>query len=110
MNDLKIIEPIQNNLKHFNSTDEFSIYYSKHKDELDNMTTQKLNKQFTINGYRITKLGTRDSDGKRIKGSICLKKVKDKNEDEIKNKIYQLELQVKAITETLNNIIEHINS
>ena len=70
MEDIKIIEPIKSGLNHFKTTDEFSIYYAKHKKEMNEMTTQKLNKLFKIEGYRITKIGTRDENGKRQQGNI----------------------------------------
>ena len=62
--DLKIIEPIHKPLHEFETPDEFNIYYHKHKDEMDKETTHLLNKKFSINGYRITK----------IKGVLCLKR------------------------------------
>ena len=62
---LKIIEPIKEYLKVFNSPDEFNIWYTKNKDEVDMLTTHKLNKMYKINGYRITK----------IKNVLMLKKI-----------------------------------
>ena len=53
---LKIIEPIRDYLKVFNSADEFNIWYTKNKDEVDSLTTHKLNKLYKIQGYRITKI------------------------------------------------------
>ena len=74
--DLKVIEPIKNYIKEFNSPVEFNLWYAKHKEEVDSLTTHKLNKMYLINGYRITK----------IKGELMLKvdrKIKEKEgEDE----------------------------
>ena len=53
---IKIIEPIKEFSKVFNSPDEFNLWYTKNKDEMDNMTTHKLNKLYKIEGYRITKI------------------------------------------------------
>ena len=64
---LKIIEPIRDYLKVFNSPDEFNIWFTKNKDEIESLTTHKLNKLYKINGYRITK----------IKGILMLKKSTD---------------------------------
>ena len=54
--DIKILEPIKNYLKEFNSIDEFNNFYTLNKEELDKMTTHKLNKMYHIKGYRITKI------------------------------------------------------
>ena len=56
-------------LKHLMS----SIYYHKHKDEMDKETTHLLNKKFSIDGYRITK----------IKGVLCLKRSTMKKKDDL---------------------------
>ena len=113
MEELKIIGKQQTNSKHFNSVDEFNLYYVKHKEELEQMTTQKLNKSFQIEGFRITKTNTRDNTGKRVKGEICLKPAQaDKQEqaaDPINQRIEQLEAKMKVLTSTVNKIIESIN-
>ena len=113
MDEIKIIEPIKTGLKQFKTTDEFSIYYAKHKDEMNQMTTQKLNKQFKIDGYRITKLGTRDDNGKRQQGSICLKKV-DQRLAATHNYDYAAEIarineRINELTQTVNSIISALN-
>ena len=130
MEDLKIIGSHQTESKHFNSIDEFNIYYVKHKAEMTDMTTQKLNKLFIIDGYRITKKGTRDADGKRVSGEICLKpthvehscagnrinstKLMNDNDDtkqfdSFASRIDQLEAKIKLLTDTVNKIIDHLN-
>ena len=79
--DLKIIEPIKNYLKEFKTVDEFNLWYSKNKDEIDSLTTHKLNKMYHIEGYRITK----------IKGKLCLKKDTKKDmKKEIKDEIIKI--------------------
>jgi len=60
MSVVKIIAPVGESKKSFNSTEDFSDYFNTHKDEMLQQTTQKLNKMFSVNGYRITKIGTRD--------------------------------------------------
>ncbi len=97
--ELKIIEPIQNYLKEFNTTDEFNLFYSKNKEQLDSETTHKLNKKYHIQGYRITK----------IKGELMLKKV---NEDEEKDdsEIMKIKDDIAKIKITLNDVINFINS
>ena len=114
MEDLKIIEPIKEGLNNFKTIDEFSIYYAKHKKEMIAMTTQKLNKQFKIEGYRITKIGTRDKDGKRQSGEICLKKIHklDKNINETQDiaaTIQRFDERLNALSQTVNSIINALN-
>ena len=115
--DLKVIEPIKNYLKEFKTVDEFNLYYSKNKDEIDSMTTHKLNKMYHIDGYRITK----------IKGKLCLKKweKKDKesnNENDhlefyeedvilsLRKEINYLKNEIEKLKITINSIINVINS
>ena len=96
--DLKIIEPIKNHLKEFKTVDEFNLYYSKNKDEIDSMTTHKLNKMYFINGYRITK----------IKGKLCLKKYVEKENDE-SCELNKMKKEIELLKSTINEIIKVIN-
>ena len=106
--ELKVIEPIKNYIKEFNSPVEFNLWYAKHKEEVDSLTTHKLNKMYHIDGYRITK----------IKGELMLKidrNVKDKtlNDEEsvdIHEEINELRNEIKNIKETLNKLIEYVNN
>ena len=106
--DLKVIEPIKNYIKEFNSPVEFNLWYAKHKEEVDALTTHKLNKMYHINDYRITK----------IKGELMLKKdpkLKDKEKeesanDEINDEINELRNEIKNIKDTLNKLIEYVNN
>lgn len=66
---LKIVEPIREYLKEFETVDEFNKYYIKHKSDIDSQTTHTLNKKYHIKGYRITK----------IKGDLQLKGVVKNN-------------------------------
>ena len=101
--DLKVIEPIKNYIKEFNSPVEFNLWYAKHKEEVDALTTHKLNKMYLINGYRITK----------IKGELMLKvdrKVKEETEEESRcEEINDLRNEIKNIKDTVNHLIEFIN-
>lgn len=53
---VKIIEPIRNYLKEFNTPEEFNNFYLVNKDALNQLTTHKLNKMYHVKGYRITKI------------------------------------------------------
>ena len=101
--ELKVIEPIKNYIKEFNSPVEFNLWYAKHKEEVDSLTTHKLNKLYKIEGYRITK----------IKGELMLKvdrHVKEKEEGESEDEINELRNEIKNIKETLNKLIEYVNN
>ena len=54
--EVKVIEPIKNYIKEFNTPVEFNLWYAKHKDEVDALTTHKRNIMYHIEGYRITKI------------------------------------------------------
>lgn len=103
--DLKVIEPIKNYLKEFKTVDEFNLWYSKNKEEVDKLTTHKLNKMYKIDGYRITK----------IKGVLMLKKWVEKDEKEIVSKaslrtesIEELRNEINEIRNTVNKIISFL--
>lgn len=79
---LKVINEIRDETKIFKTVEEFDIYYSKHKNEMNTHTTQYLNKVYKIDTndgeYRITKKNCKKVDGKITDGDIYLKKVKTK--------------------------------
>ena len=125
--EVKVIGPIKEYLKTFNTPDEFNLWYAKNKDEIDKITTHKLNKMYYIEGYRITK----------IKGVLCLKKAVKKQVDDsqndldlrdpqgkarpqidrenesaildIQNEIEQLKSDILAIKTAINDIVKAIN-
>ena len=98
--DLKIIKPVEKYVKEFESPEEFNVFYAKNKDEVDSQTTHKLNKQYHIKGYVITK----------IKGELCLKKpwIKKNNDQSSTVDFISLESRVKRLEETVNKIIDLI--
>ncbi len=95
--ELKIIEPIRKYSKEFNTPDEFNLWYSKHKREVDSMTTHKLNKLYHINGYRITK----------IKGTLMLKRFEKKEEPKQEK---NTEHEIEKLRDAVNSIIAYLNS
>jgi hypothetical protein len=86
--DMKIIERFQPDTINFETPEDFKEYLSENLEGLKEMTTQKLNKQFCINGYRITK----------IKGEISLRKIIDSNTNDSEF------IDANAIFEMLNNL------
>jgi hypothetical protein len=93
----KIIKPISLMIS-FEDQDEFFDYYNSHKTEMDSLTTHKLNKLFSIEGYRITK----------IKNVLKLKQVSISNNPTLRNEI--IENRISVLEDALNRIIEYINS
>ena len=98
--EIKVIEPIKNYLKEFNTPVEFNLWYAKNKDEVDKLTTHKLNKMYHIIGYRITK----------IKGELMLKEDKKVKNEEENDEIFELKAELEKIKETVNKIINFINT
>ena len=99
--ELKVIEPIKNYIKEFQTPDEFNLYYVKHKDEIDNKTTHILNKMYHINGYRITK----------IKNVLMLKKYDSQNDQKINSsEILEIKDEINKLKQTINNIIQYLHS
>ncbi len=62
--DIPILEAFQPDIIAFDTKEEFIEYLTENKEQLDAMTTHRLNKAFEIEGYVITK----------VKGVIGLKK------------------------------------
>ncbi len=53
-------------IRAFDSPDEFNTYYETHKSDIDNKTTNQLNKEFSVTGYKIAKRNMRTVDGRRV--------------------------------------------
>ena len=104
LTELKVIEPIRNYSKEFDTPDEFNIFYAKNKDEIDNQTTHKLNKLYHIKGYRIT----------RIKNILMLKKdyeIDNKTEKSSSNiRLEDIIKDIEMLKEKVDQIIEFLNS
>ena len=106
---LKVIEPIQIDVKTFQDKNEFEMFYNSHKNEFENCTTTKLNRMYKIPGYRIT----------RQKEVLCLKKDYTKNNkqesdddntqkfDELKDELTKMIEEVKLY---FNSEIAKINT
>lgn len=110
--DVKIIEPITHYIKEFDTPNDFDSWYKSHQEELDKLTTHKLNKMYHINGYRIT----------RIKGVLSLKKasrkecvITDNSENEqrfiaIENEISDMSEDIKNIKNALQSIQNYFSN
>lgn len=120
MSEIEILGKIQNYLKVFKSIDEFNLYYAKNKEEMDNMTTQKLNKLYLINvsddgnkkyiKYKITRKETRDETGKHQKGVLCLKQDTTKyKEENYVNEMKQFDESINDLKMKIEDMMMKIN-
>ena len=110
--EIKIIEKFSPDITEFENKEEFIEYLQDNKEEMDKLTTQKLNKMYHIKGYKITKL----------KGEICLKKdnttdSKDKNRDNTEMtkvletqsvEINELKQEIQTLKSALSNLINQL--
>ena len=103
---LKIIEPIRNYKENFKSPREFETFYNSHRNEMDSLTTQALNKLYHIDGYRITHRGS----------ELCLKSADTSTKislDTLASRVESLEEtyeKMRALLENLTNIVNSLSS
>ena len=105
---IEVIEPYNPQIVEFENVDEFNIYYSTHKDEFNNMTTQKLNTKYKIPGYRLTK---KANDLKLIKDYY--KRKEHSKIDNIKSNHYDETLDgevIKSLTDRITLIEKQIDN
>ena len=123
-NNIKIISKYSV-IKEFNTPEEFDKYYLKHKEEINNKTTNQLNKEYKIKDYKITKRNIKIIDNKKI-GDIYLKPIslkgatcytggtKGANENidnntvsgpEWANEIQEMKNKIDLLTESYNEIL-----
>ena len=118
-NNIKIISKYSV-IKEFNTPEEFDKYYLKHKEEINNKTTNQLNKEYKIKDYKITKRNIKIIDNKKI-GDIYLKPIslKRANENidnntvsgpEWANEIQEMKNKINLLTESYNEILNILNN
>ena len=115
-NNIKIISKYSV-IKEFNSPEEFDKYYLKHKEEMNNKTTNQLNKEYKIKDYKITKRNIKIIDNKKI-GDIFLKPIiKNNNGDidnnnliNINNEIQEMQNKINLLTDSYNEILNILNN
>ena len=52
--------------KIFDTPEEFNTYYETHKTDIDSRTTNQLNRELSVTGYKIAKRNIQVVDGKRV--------------------------------------------
>lgn len=101
-------------IKTFENIEDFNKYYSKHKEEIDSKTTNQLNKEYTIKGYKITKRNMRIVDGKKI-GDLFIKAInEDSNKDineinDINNQIEDLYTKISQLNDLYKQLANVVN-
>ena len=115
--EIKVIEKFSPNITSFESKEEFIEYLSDHKDEMDKLTTQKLNKMFNIKGYRITKLNgeislrsvTKEIESNNVTPENNSRLFELKSEyDEVKRDIIEMKKEIDGIKESLVNLVNKL--
>ena len=118
-NNIKIISKYSV-IKEFNSPEEFDKYYLKHKEEINNKTSNQLNKEYKIKDYKITKRNIKIIDNKKV-GDIYLKPIiKNNNEnidnnnlinnDSVNNEIQEMKNKINLLTDSYNEILNILNN
>ena len=106
-NNIKIISKYSV-IKEFNSPEEFDKYYLKHKEEMNNKTSNQLNKEYKIKDYKITKRNIKIIDNKKV-GDIYLKPIIKNNNlinnDSVNNEIQEMKNKINILTESYNEIL-----
>ena len=106
-NNIKIISKYSV-IKEFNSPEEFDKYYLKHKEEINNKTSNQLNKEYKIKDYKITKRNIKIIDNKKV-GDIYLKPIIKNNNlinnDSVNNEIQEMKNKINLLTESYNEIL-----
>ena len=113
---IKIKEPLQINLKTFETTDEFTMFYRQNPDEFKNVDKTKLlsanllNRMFKIPGYRIriTNKGKDDEELILVKDYGYYKEIKSENDNsETDNSNDEL---IQNLMDKLNMLEQRINN
>ena len=118
-NNIKIISKYSV-IKEFNTPEEFDKYYLKHKEEINNKTSNQLNKEYKIKDYKITKRNIKIIDNKKV-GDIYLKPIgpKGANENidnntvsgpEWANEIQEMKNKINLLTDSYNEILNILNN
>lgn len=108
--DIKVIAPIENHIKVFNSPEEFNHFYNKNKAEIDKTSTYKLNKLFKIKGYHIYRLKKKELVVKKLDENKLTKENIAERFNELDNTIDELETRMEEIKNSVNKIIMFLNT
>ena len=104
-------------VKNFDSLDEFNQYYNLHKSEIDELSTNRLNKIYHIKDYKITRRKLNNNEEKQLCFQLIKPNLpKETNEsttttnalqkqiDEIKYEVSKIKQQVIEIVKVFNGL------
>ena len=104
-------------VKNFDSLDEFRQYYDLHTDEIDNLSTFKLNRMYHIKNYKITRRkldGGPEGDKKlcfrQLFKNELTPKMTDEPTNDVTDRIKALENEVSKLKQQVIEIINVLNS
>ena len=102
-------------VKNFDSLDEFNQYYNLHKSEIDELSTNRLNKIYHIKDYKITRRKLNNNEDKQLcfqlmkpnlpketNESITMTSDFQKQIDELKYEVSKIKQQVIEIVKVFN--------
>ena len=114
--------------KIFDTPDEFNTYYETHKTDIDSRTTNQLNRELSVTGYKIAKRNIQVVDGKRV-GELHLVPIRDmvppdhESDDmdqsetpfweiikELASEVDRIKTKMKSLETSLSEIFTIINS
>ena len=91
---MSIYKKISDDIKEFDTGEEFLKYYEKNQDGINAITTRALNLKYKIKGFKI---GRKD-------GKIVLYPV-EKNSDDLQKQIDELRTELERLTEIVKSLI-----
>ena len=109
--------------KRFDSIEDFNEYYNKHKSDIDAMTTQRLNKLFSIDGYHIVRrsenicilpLNNIQND-KPVRTKELAARINSHEEQisAVMNEVNELKntvtAQIKQLSDVINDVLNYLN-
>ena len=98
--EITVLEPFSPEIITFDSIDEFKEYLAENEKSMNELSTIKLNKQYKIEGYKITKL----------KGVISLKKIKYIEQDnELDYRVSEIEDALLTLSNKVDTIVSLLN-
>ena len=88
----------------FDSPEEFNIYYETHKNDIDNRTTNQLNKELSVTGYKIARRNMKVVDGRRV-GDLHLVPVRENDTKASANDVVEDQWEViKGLASELDRV------
>lgn len=99
-------------LKTFDTPDDFNKYYAKHKAEIDTKSTLRLNREYTVPGYKIYRNNWRVENGVKV-GDLHLKLITapsaKNNVDTLSDAVQDLYAKVEQLNELYQQMASVVN-